>query len=342
VRRPMRLPRAGASFLDIFSAARAGPPGSIQFTPAQVEQIMRTVRRTPEVMVKVTGGATHREGVAAHLSYISREGQLEIETDEGERIGKKGQLALLRDWHLELSPGQYRKAKDGKPPPRPVKLTHNIVLSMPRPTPPDKVMAAAKAFARERFALKHRYALVLHTHQEHPHVHLVVKAEGHDGRRLHIDKAMLREWREEFARLMRAQGIAANATPRIVRGRNKGSTRDAIYRTQPSRSHALRARVHSIATELSETGTVTDPARATLLNTRKSVLAGWEGIAAALDAQGEIELAGDVRYFAKHLPPLLTDRERLAADLIRHMRTRAPHHNRPDTKAHVRAIERTR
>jgi predicted DNA-binding transcriptional regulator AlpA len=227
---------------------------------------------SPEVMVKVTGGGTRRRTVAAHLSYISRKGQLEIETDESDRIGKKGQPALLQDWHLDLSPGQYRKAKDGKPPPRAVKLTYNIVLSMPKPTPPEEVLAAAKASAREKFGVKHRYVMVLHTHQEHPHVHLVVKAEGHDGRRLHIDKVMLREWREDFARLMRAQGVAANATPRIMRGRSKRSRKDAVYRTQPSRSHALRARVHSIATELSETGAVTDPARATLLKTRKAVI----------------------------------------------------------------------
>jgi hypothetical protein len=35
-----------------------------------------------------------------------------------------------------------------------------------------------------------------------------------------------------------------------------------------------------------------------------------------LDAQGEIILAGDVRYFVKHLPPVLTDRQRLAAQFI--------------------------
>src|SRR5207248_10504043 len=157
----MRLPREGAPLLDIFSAARPGPPGSIQFTPAQVEQIMRTVRRTPEVMVKVTGGGIRRGAVAAHLSYISRKGQLEIETDEGERIDKKGQQALLRDWHLELSPGQYRKAHDGKPPPRAVKLTHNIVLSMPKPKPPDKVLAAAKAFDRVKIDITSRDNLVL-------------------------------------------------------------------------------------------------------------------------------------------------------------------------------------
>jgi hypothetical protein len=84
---------------------------------------------------------------------------------------------------------------------------------MPRPTPSDKVLAAARQFARQKFA-QHRYALVLHTHQQHPHVHLVVKAENELGRRLNIDKQLLRDWCEDFAQLMREQGIAANATPR--------------------------------------------------------------------------------------------------------------------------------
>jgi hypothetical protein len=44
----------------------------------------------------------------------------------------------------------------------------------------------------------------LHTHQQHPHVHLVVKAENELGQRLHIDKQLLRDWREDFARLMRS------------------------------------------------------------------------------------------------------------------------------------------
>jgi hypothetical protein len=38
--------------------------------------------------------------------------------------------------------------------------------------------------------------------------------------------------------------------------------------------------------------------------------------AAVLDAQGEIILAGDVRYLAKHLPPALTDRQKLAAQFV--------------------------
>src|SRR5947207_8592278 len=144
-----------------------------------------------------------------------------------------------------------------------VKLVHNVTLSMPAPTPPAAVLAAAKAFAREKFGAKHRYAMALHTHQRHPHVHLVVKAEGIDGRRLHIDKAMLREWRQDFARIMREQGIAANATPRSVRGQTKRAAKDAVYRTQcGGHSYALREKLDGIVRELRATTPITDPARA--------------------------------------------------------------------------------
>ncbi|MGO9932281.1 MAG: relaxase/mobilization nuclease domain-containing protein [Steroidobacteraceae bacterium] len=37
------------------------------------------------------------------------------------------------------------------------------------------VLEAARNFAREEFALKHRYALVLHTDEPHPHMHLIAQ-----------------------------------------------------------------------------------------------------------------------------------------------------------------------
>ena len=66
------------------------------------------------------------------------------------------------------------------------------MLSMPPGTSPKGVVEAARNFAREEFALKHRYALVLHTDEPHPHVHLVMKAMSEQGVRLNIRKATLR------------------------------------------------------------------------------------------------------------------------------------------------------
>jgi Relaxase/Mobilisation nuclease domain len=277
-------------------------------------------------MVKVTGGGAKVGAVAAHFAYISREGELAIETDEGDRIANRdSQKTLLKDWHLELSAGQYRAPRAGHSTAPRTKVVHNIVLSMPSPTPPYKVLAAARKFAREKFTPRHRYAMVLHTDREHPHVHMVVKAESEDGQRLHVDWDMLRHWREDFARLMREQGIAANATPRRVRGRNKGKTPDPMYRAkQRGASTLARQRVTEIARELARTGSFSDPARAKLLETRRAVIDGWLSVADTLDTQGEVILAGEVRHFARHLPRVLTDKEQLAAALVTHLRQRPP------------------
>jgi hypothetical protein len=92
----------------------------------------------------------------------------------------------------------------------------------------------------EEFGLKHCYAMVLHTDEPHPHVHVVVKAMSEQGVRLNIRKAALRGWRREFARHLRAVGIAANATDPGVRGENRSPKRDGIYRAE----HRGETRTH--------------------------------------------------------------------------------------------------
>ena len=67
-RRMFCVPSAGKPFLDLFSAGRPAPHGSGRFTAAQIEQIQRTVRRAPEVMVKVTGGGQSVGAVRAHVA----------------------------------------------------------------------------------------------------------------------------------------------------------------------------------------------------------------------------------------------------------------------------------
>ena len=46
-------------------------------------RIEATVRRAPQVMVKVTGGGRGMKAIAAHFRYISKNGRLEIEDDRG-------------------------------------------------------------------------------------------------------------------------------------------------------------------------------------------------------------------------------------------------------------------
>src|SRR6185437_8263998 len=120
--------------------------------------------------------------------------------------------ALLEEWNLDLEEVRRRADLGPRKDRRPPKLVHKILFSMPPGTPPEKVLAAVKNFAREEFGLTHRYAMVLHTDEPHPHVHMVLKAVSEQGVRLNIKKATLRYWRSEFARNLRLLGVEANAT----------------------------------------------------------------------------------------------------------------------------------
>src|SRR6266480_4259113 len=80
----------GRPLLDIASYARRGPGRRDRLTPGDLELIQRTVRRTPEVMVKVLPkDSNNLRSVARHLNYIGRYGNLELETDDGERVQGK-------------------------------------------------------------------------------------------------------------------------------------------------------------------------------------------------------------------------------------------------------------
>ena len=315
----VNLPSSGRlAELDLVSYGRRGRHTPLQFSPAQLEQIGRTVSGVPEVMIKVSGGGKSADAVQTHLSYIDRHGRLEVHTDEGEKLKDKGVADhLVDDWNLDAGKGQYRPGpKAGEKDRRP-KQAHNIVFSMPAGTPPAKLLAATQKFAREKFALQHRYAMVLYTDQGHPHVHLVVKAQSEDGQRLYIRKATLREWREDFAGYLRELGVAANATPAALRGKPKDRKKDGIYRAlKRGRSTFMRRKVERVAAELQRGRLAPEPEKARLLATRERVVEDWNATATLLRAQGQESLAQGVEAYARRMPAVATQKELVAKGLI--------------------------
>ena len=182
-------------FFDPVSYGRALAERERPLSIGQIKLINRTVGRTPEVMVKVVNkGSSSLAGVSGHVGYIGRQGGVELETDEGEVLqGPEVGKTLLEDWNLDLI--QQRGKIDLTPnkPKQPPRLVYKLIFSMPAGTPPEKVQAAVRNFAREEFALKHRYVMALHTDEPHPHVHLVLKARSEEGQRLYLRKATLGE-----------------------------------------------------------------------------------------------------------------------------------------------------
>jgi len=254
-----------------------------------------TVRRAPQVMVKVTGGGRGMGAIAAHFRYIAKAGRLPIEDDRGVvQEGKEVLRELVEQW-------RYGGSEIAETSPR--REAFNIILSMPRRTDPLIVQQAAREFAQAELA-EHRYVMVLHDHQTNPHVHLSVRAESRHGRRLNPRKADLQRWRETFAEKLRGWGIDAEATRQATRGEHRNY--ESPWRTRADREGRLRTPSRAI-----KSGT---PA----FNSRMSAIAAWGMIAKALDASDRAEdrrLAGEIIRYVRQMPVAIErlknlDRER--------------------------------
>lgn len=278
-------------------------------------QAWRTVTKVPEVMVRVSGGGKNLQHVKAHFDYISRNGKLDMVNDQGERISGKDQVADLFDsWDMDLSKGQGTNRQ-----------AFNVVLSMPAGTDPEKVLAAAQGFARETLYGKHQYAMVLHTQESdphkdapaHPHVHLIIKAEGYDGKRLHIRKATLQTWRETFAEQLRDRGIEANATPRVVRGVTKKAKTPAIYHLEKRGESKIRAeKLNEAKAELNAGTQEMKPWERAILNRRNKTLREMLQAAKQYEGEGDIALATAIRKHAADLPKPETERHQLKKEIV--------------------------
>lgn len=311
--------------------------------PEIKEQFQRTLRRAPEVVIIVSGGRRGRDddqaaikGVLRYMLYISRNGRLLTVDEQGAPID--GRYAIRETharWDIDMQ--RLRSARG-----EPLHPSFNIIFSMPARTEPNKVFNAVQAFAREHFQ-RHEYVMALHTPEtdpgkkvpEHPHVHVIVRAEDEDGKRLYIRKGTLRTWRERFAAELRARGIDANATPRAERGISLKAhsaaewhidkrSEDEQRRGKEGRtiSTAKLARFIEAAKELDEGATEPKPWEVAMAARRRDELRKLEQSAARLRQEGDVDLADQVERFMQDMPPLDTERRQMQRALAERVRNR--------------------
>jgi hypothetical protein len=210
-----------------------GRPGWPGWPAADLRgRLARVAGRAPEVMVKVTGRTRDPAHLRAHLDYISRNGGLELETQDGVLVvGRAAVEDLALDWSaLQLADPRTR---------RDAPFSHSIVLSMPTGTNEIALRDAARAFAEHTFAGRHDYVFTLHTDTPRPHVHLSVCSRGDLGERLNPKKADLDLWRQAFAQALRDRGVEAEATPRRARGVTRKSERTPLRKIRDRQEAGL-------------------------------------------------------------------------------------------------------
>lgn len=205
----------------------------------------------PEVMVKIPRRRNPHtkgmNGIRNHLDYVSRNGEVTLETQSGEKLqGKAAVKQLQQDWK-NLGIPEHSKHKEYL----------SIVLSMPAGTDPDAVLKAAGNFAAEQFE-DHQYVFALHHESDrpgepaHPHVHLCVLMRDAFGHRMNPRKSDLFEWRVRFAEKLREEGVECAATRRQHRGKTQKPENNTLIaiRRRGEVSHVHRQQAEALITAL--------------------------------------------------------------------------------------------
>lgn len=253
-----------------------------------------TTRRAPEVVVKISGGGKGMKAIRGHLDYISRNGQVALENQDGDMLAGRDDI---RDLKNEFQSGGF-----GIPEESTVREAFNIVLSMPPGTDRNAVHDSVRSFAAEEFGENFRYVFACHTDEAHPHVHLCVIARSNDGTRLNPRKADLQDWRESFAGHLREHGIDANATRRQARGVTRVPVPQPVVNMQKKRGAAPGCRQsttppmdagHTLAGDRSETG--------------QKVLRAYGAMAKAMAESEDVEdrkMAVEIVKLVKQMPSI--------------------------------------
>jgi len=227
---------------------RARGPGGDQARPAPPamrKTLLNAVKRKPQVMVKITSFARSKEGLAAHLDYISRNGKNEVFDPTGgpfSAIGAQMGLAArdaLQHYGGELAAGPIPEGPVGKKKGRPrSRVSMNLILSMPAGTDTGAFELAVRGFLSEQFRA-HDHLFTFHDDRDHYHAHVVVGLQGHAGCWLNPRKQDLLAWRENFAESLTRHGIAAEAMPAYSRGKAKNGYRRDLeeLRRRGTREH---------------------------------------------------------------------------------------------------------
>ena len=310
--------------------------------PTARAKLARIVRKAPEVVVKVTGRQRGGNHVKAHLDYIGRKGQVEIETRDGEILTAKEDIAeRAAEWSDTLN---WRS--------RPTVSSVSLIFSMPEGTDPDKVLGAVRALAHAELSDNHDYFLALHTDTPRPHVHLTVQAEGLDRTRFNPRPVQLNRFRERFARELRARGVAAEATPRRARGQGVAGSSMALVklrarlRTEGSRQITQSdRRTNEQALVVARGQDQLPPFIAAGTFRWQEIRRAYEQTAASLDATGQAddrELASDVRAFLDKHQSMNATPEVFAAHHARNLEASRQTQERPSLDLPRHGRDRTR
>ena len=172
-------------------------------------QRIRASKKLPQAVFKISSYSHSAGAVWDRVNYVARDGELEVEAQDGEALDQVELEAMVDKWE-----GEAAQRKRGV-------LAMSAVVSFPSGVGREKATEAARQFFGEAFGRNHDYVFAPHDDAKQFHVHVVVQARGHDGTQLRITKDDIQDLRMLLAEKAREQGIELDASPRWARGEER-------------------------------------------------------------------------------------------------------------------------
>ena len=283
------------------------PAGAIKFSKlAKTKNIKSVINKAPEVVVKITGKSNGLKTLKNHLDYISRNGKLELQDENGQPlIGRQDINKLLIGLKEKKIPEDSKHRE----------YIH-VLFSMPANTPESQLKASVQQFCKEEFSNRN-YVMAYHDDTDHSHMHVAVSTRDKNipliiggEERLSPRKNDLFRWRQGFADKLRENGIDAAASERRHRFNYRKSENATVRQIKDKTSNTpqvTKELADEIKTALKTGIRPTNPALAKAEANKKEALEGWQKVAENLDASGDPELAKKVRAFmAEADKPIVT------------------------------------
>lgn len=180
-----------------------GKPPAYNWTPSK------------EVTVKFTGSGKTPKGIKGGIDYITRDGELEAYSYDGngnEDIGA-GKEYNENVTNTLSKRNDYNKKYRGEN----IDHVKNMVFSPPpnANVSREDALKATTEFLKEKYP-NHAFVAVYHDDKEkHPHVHVNFKLRDEEtGKRLRLTKAETKKFRHEYCRKLEGMGYDVTATDR--------------------------------------------------------------------------------------------------------------------------------
>ncbi len=178
---------------------------------------MQAVRGVPQAVVKVVSYGHGMKGVRQSIDYISRKGELALETESGDIVlGRAEQKELVKNWSRDFD--SRKRSRDSV----------HLAFSMPRGSDPEKLRAAVRKVITDHFD-GHEAVFAIHQDRPHPHAHVVMKTRNRNtGKKLRLGITEIFQTREAFAKAACEQGIELAASSRAARGVGRKGVSQAV------------------------------------------------------------------------------------------------------------------